>query len=204
MIFFTIIIYVITVIASMGITNVSAERKSAYVFFFVNMTLAITASILYHDILISDFRKLGARQFCILTVLTSMLFLFANLLGTVLYSSFFSPSTSNQEIIQSHVNMFPIEMFITIVFFAPVVEETIFRYIVQNRVKRMFVQVKAKASAAIVITAAIFALFHGGFTVESIPYFFGGLAISAAYDKTDNYLLVICAHSINNLVATLL
>ena len=204
MIFFSIIIYVITAIAGMGITSVSAERKSAYAFFFVNMTLAITAAILYHDILIIDFRKLGARRFSILTALTSMLFISANLLGTVLYSAFFSPSTSNHEIIQSHVNMFPIETFVAIAFLAPVVEETIFRYIIQNQIKRMFVQVKAKACASNVITAAIFALFHGGFTVESIPYFFGGLAISAAYDKTDNYALVICAHSINNLVATFL
>ena len=122
MIFFSIIIYVITVIAGMGITSVSAERKSAYAFFFVNMTLAITAAILYHDILIIDFRKLGARRFSILTALTSMLFISANLLGTVLYSAFFSPSTSNQEIIQSHVNMFPIETFVAIVFLAPVAE----------------------------------------------------------------------------------
>ena len=85
---------------------------------------------------------------------------------------------------------------ITTIFFAPVMEELMFRGILFNRLK-----IRIGIIPAMLISSFIFGIGHdfGGITSA----FLFGMCMCILYLKTDNILIPISVHFINNLVATL-
>lgn len=83
------------------------------------------------------------------------------------------------------------------IIFAPVLEELVFRGVLFNRMK-----IRIGIIPAMIITSFIFAIGHdfGGITSA----FLFGLCMCILYLKTDNILVPMSVHFINNLVATLL
>ena len=83
------------------------------------------------------------------------------------------------------------------VIFAPILEELVFRGILFNRLK-----IRTGIIAAMIISSAIFAIGHefGGITSA----FLFGMCMCIIYLKTDNILMTMSIHFINNLVAVIL
>ena len=86
---------------------------------------------------------------------------------------------------------------IATIIFAPIMEELIFRGVLFNRLK-----IKIGILPAMLISSFIFAIGHdfGGITSA----FLFGICMCILYLKTDNILIPMSVHFINNLVATLL
>ena len=86
---------------------------------------------------------------------------------------------------------------IATILYAPVMEELIFRGVIFNRLK-----IRTGIVPAMVISSFIFAIGHdfGGI----ISAFLFGICMCILYLKTDNILIPMSVHFINNLVATLL
>lgn len=83
------------------------------------------------------------------------------------------------------------------IIFAPVLEELVFRGVLFNRLK-----IRTGVIAAMLISSAIFAIGHefGGI----ISAFLFGMCMCVIYLKTDNILMSMSIHFINNLVAVIL
>ena len=83
------------------------------------------------------------------------------------------------------------------VIFAPILEELVFRGVLFNRLK-----IRTGIIAAMIISSAIFAIGHefGGMTSA----FLFGMCMCIIYLKTDNILMTMSIHFINNLVAVIL
>ena len=86
---------------------------------------------------------------------------------------------------------------ISSIIFAPVIEELVFRGVLFNRLK-----IRTGVIVAMLISSAIFALGHevGGITSA----FLFGMCMCVIYLKTDNILMSMSIHFINNLVAVIL
>lgn len=83
------------------------------------------------------------------------------------------------------------------IIFAPIIEELIFRGVLFNRLK-----IRVGILPAMLISSFIFAIGHefGGITSA----FVFGICMCILYLKTDNILIPMCVHFINNVVATIL
>lgn len=86
---------------------------------------------------------------------------------------------------------------ITAIIFAPIVEELAFRGVLFNRLK-----IRTGIVPAMIISSFIFAIGHepGGITSA----FLFGLCMCILYLKTDNILIPMSVHFINNVVATIM
>lgn len=86
---------------------------------------------------------------------------------------------------------------ITSVIFAPILEELVFRGVLFNRLK-----IRTGIIAAMIISSAIFAIGHefGGMTSA----FLFGMCMCIIYLKTDNILMTMSIHFLNNLLAVFL
>ena len=86
---------------------------------------------------------------------------------------------------------------ITAIFFAPVIEELIFRGVLFNRLK-----IRIGIIPAMLISSFLFGIGHdfGGITSA----FLFGICMCILYLKTDNILVPMTVHFINNVVATIL
>ena len=83
------------------------------------------------------------------------------------------------------------------IIFAPIVEELVFRGVLFNRLK-----IRTGIIPAMLISSFLFAIGHdfGGMTSA----FLFGICMCILYLKTDNILIPMSVHFINNLVATIL
>ena len=86
---------------------------------------------------------------------------------------------------------------ITSVVFAPIIEELVFRGVLFNRLK-----IRIGIVPAMLISSILFAIGHdfGGI----VSAFLFGICMCILYLKTDNILIPMSVHLINNIVATLL
>ncbi|SFL28112.1 hypothetical protein SAMN02910297_00452 [Methanobrevibacter olleyae] len=86
---------------------------------------------------------------------------------------------------------------ISSIIFAPILEELLFRGVLFNRLK-----IRIGVIAAMIISSAIFAIGHEFGGISSAFLF--GMCMCIVYLKTDNILMTISIHFINNLVAVIL
>lgn len=168
--------------------------------------MGFIACYLYRDLFKYEFKKYGKVLELIKTVIIySCLFLGVEVIFNYLYSiSIGSLNTSNQKILDAgnelNFNIYLPCCFARIVA-APIVEEIIFRYILQNGLKNKFKVYGGVIS--ILFTAIIFGILHSGFSKELILYVVPGLLFGMIYNKTNNLLVVIIIHAINNLLSAL-
>ena len=168
--------------------------------------MGFIACYLYRDLFKYELKKCGKVFELIKTVIIySCLFLGFEVIFNYLYSiSIGSLNTSNQKIIDAgnglNFNIYLLCCFARVVA-APIVEEIIFRYILQNWEKNKF-KVHGRV-ISILFTAIIFGILHSGFSKELILYAVPGLLFGMIYNKTNNLLVVIIIHAINNLLSAL-
>lgn len=89
--------------------------------------------------------------------------------------------------------------FATTIFLVPVVEEILFRGIIQESVMREYGKVRG-----LLFAAFIFALAHIAVPQQAVGAFFGGLILGYVYYRTRSLIPVIIIHILNNAVAYLM
>lgn len=172
----------------------------AYTTVIVNALLAAMACLLYRDVFRNGFKKIGTN-FAKQLFLTSVVILSANILMTLLRGMWLSQVTENQEILNNYTAVFPIGMFFDSIIFAPIIEETIIREIIQNRIEENLRGHRPWIS--ILLCSCIFACMHAEISVDFLLYFAIGLILGVTYKKMNNLALVTCTHAVNNLVVFL-
>lgn len=102
----------------------------------------------------------------------------------------------NSESLDVNSNIFIFDAIGTLIF-APVVEELIFRGVLFNRLK-----IRTGIIASMIISSVLFAIGHdfGGITSA----FLFGICMCILYLKSDNILIPITAHFLNNFIAMIL
>lgn len=193
-------------------TDLLTEVILEYTFkgqFFLDLAFLTTFIILWRKRL--SFKVLenkNKKQLALYTSIGAVAFLVCNILLGLIIELIIGPGTStNQEAIESLVSIAPLTLVFTTVFFAPIVEELVFRGSIYTMIRK-----KASPLTTILITGAIFALLHvifgliGGEVKEIvyfIQYFAMGCAFGYVYHKTDSLHVCIAIHMINNLMGVL-
>lgn len=137
--------------------------------------------------------------------------------GSVYVSSFVSnllvvllngaSNSANQEGIETILNAYPIPILIATIFFAPIVEEIVFRFIIFRSIRNKNVIL------AHFISAFLFGFIHvsnqvlvaGNWAemIQIIPYFAMGLVFSLSYERKKTLAAPMALHFVNNLIATI-
>ena len=108
-------------------------------------------------------------------------------------------AAANQEAVEASLGAMPLAMTFSIVIFAPIVEEIVFRLVLM----RMF---NWKPILNIIFSSLIFGLMHviAGGIIHIIPYFLMGLVFAIIYHKNDNIWHATILHVIHNGLTVLL
>lgn len=93
-----------------------------------------------------------------------------------------------------HINLFTFYGFVMVVFISPVSEELIFRGVLLNRLKLIL-----PMTFSILISSVLFAALHSFGSI--ISAFIFAICMTILYLKTDNILVPVFAHFLNNLIA---
>ena len=172
--------------------------------FIVYFILFIVLIIINRDTLIAEFKKIGNK---VISFIIFAIFGFIILYGTsyiinYLYNLYNIGVSQNQNSIENYIlHGNAILTFITVVIFAPLVEEIIYRYSIFSLIKNKIL--------AYVVTIICFALPHMLSTNSSIsewlllmiPYLLSGFILALIYDSSKNIYASIVAHCLNNLLA---
>jgi len=180
--------------------------------FFNMMAYAISmiSPIFFYDFFI--LKPVGKRlQFNFKSMPVSVyLIIFPMMLGMMLISEFFVsliPTTGpvfgdiyrSFESQMSNLATDNISMIITVVIFAPILEEIVFRGILQ----KSLVKKGLKPSYAILISSFIFGAVHG-YPWQLVGAFLLGIVLGTVYEKTKSLLMPILLHAFNNLISALM
>lgn len=164
---------------------------------------------LARDLIKNDFLKIRSiKQFIATIVIFAGFMLFVNIFVGVLYSLISGvETTENQEAIELILDTNMFYTFFTVTIFAPIVEELVFRGGLYN------ILLKSNGKyMALFLSSSIFGFLHvfnalvarnfieifAGFAYVAI-----GLVLGYAYYKTNNILICIGIHFINNFVSFL-
>ena len=125
--------------------------------------------------------------------------LYCNVLGGIIRAEVTGELLSqNQEGLNAAAAALPFLAFIMGVVSAPILEEVVFRYILQGWLREKIK--KGGAFFAVLISGTLFALGHVAAPVDLLLYLPSGLFWGAIYEKTRCISLTIGVHSVNNLV----
>ncbi len=110
--------------------------------------------------------------------------------------------SDNEQTVRMAIKILPLYMSFSVVIFAPIVEELIFRKTIRNIVKNDYIY--------LIISGIVFGLIHISGKVDfngilmSIPYMIMGFDFSYIYYKSKNIFTTIFIHSIHNTILLIL
>ena len=198
-----IIIYIITqlvvsFIAGIAIAAIYGDKSldiinnMTGIISFVSLTIIAAIFItIYHKRIIDDTKRLTKKD--IISILISSIawiiinFMISNLMQKL------NIDMNNQDTVNAALENSKIFTMLTVIIFAPLAEEIVFRYSLSTIIKNniMF----------IIISSIIFGAFHT-LNISIILYIAMGIVFSVIYIKTDkNIMAPTLVHLINNLIA---
>ena len=196
------VIFVVEVIFVIILDSSGMEENyiSALTTIIFSSVLAAYALRLYFREFVDSAQRMGRRSFLLTLVIGSLLALYCNVLGGIIRAGVTGElSSHNQDILNATAAVLPFLAFIRSVVCAPIVEEVIFRYILQGWLREKIK--KGGAFFAVLISATLFALGHVAAPADLIQYLPLGLLLGVIYEKERCISLTICIHSVNNLIA---
>ena len=196
------VIFVVEVIFVIILDSSGMEENyiSALTTIIFSSVLAAYALRLYFREFVDSAQRMGRRSFLLTLVIGSLLVLYCNVLGGIIRAGVTGElSSHNQDILNATAAVLPFLAFIRSVVYAPIVEEVIFRYILQGWLREKIK--KGGVFFAVLISATLFALGHVAAPADLIQYLPLGLLLGVIYEKERCISLTICIHSVNNLVA---
>lgn len=170
-----------------------------HVMFYTNLIFLILFIILFKIIKIKIFRyslkNISKKELKVLVKIALLTILFSIILSN--FVSYFNLMPENQNIIENIAkNTNTLILFLSLVIFAPISEELIFRYTIFGFSKNKVI--------GSVVSSVLFSLAHVlyDFNISSFfIYFSMGLLLSYIYIKTKSVEESIFAHFINNLIS---
>ncbi|MGL4952918.1 MAG: lysostaphin resistance A-like protein, partial [Culicoidibacterales bacterium] len=129
------------------------------------------------------------------------MFLFSFIASLIMMFFQINDASANQETVESLISLVPFISIITIVILAPFVEEIVFRYLLIGGLKK-HMPIWGAATISTVVFALIHVLQAGDF-INIIPYLALGAGLTFAYVRTNNIMVPIALHFIQNFVAVL-
>lgn len=159
---------------------------------FVSYLAVTTAFIgVYYKQLKEKIKKMTKKDF-IYALVGSVILILVNVILYKLLTGI-NAKMENQETIMEAYKNSKVLMLISIILFAPFVEEMVFRYSLSTFIKN--------DAAFVVISSLVFGLMHG-FGIASIIYIALGIILSLIYLKTNkNVIASTIAHILNNAFA---
>ena len=153
--------------------------------YFVTFLILV---IVYRDKLIKDSKKMTKNNFLFIAI-TTIVLLVLNYVITDIFESL-NVEMSNQDAVTELINYYKPFMISSVVLFAPLVEEMVFRYSLSTIFKNNVI--------FIIISSLIFGAMHG-LGIVTIIYVLMGIILAFSYIKTDkNIISSIIIHIINN------
>jgi len=185
--------------------------------FITYAILCIAMLLLTLKVFKHDFKKINLWGRFYLQMLVGVLCTFgAAIAGNMIVMTLGTTEVAmNQELIESALATMPVVMIITIVLFAPIVEEIIFRLVLMNLIKwKVYVPQESdtrfirtlkevfswKPVYSLILSSLIFGLIHvlvGGL-IHIIPYFLMGLVFGYFYLRNKNIWHVTVLHILHN------
>lgn len=166
--------------------------------------LAVITLSLYKNNLQAEFYK-NKKNRLIKNSMIAFLFMFGvKIAAAMVTANFFGEFNSeNQEALDTMVNL-PLPLYLlmigTVSVIGPIIEEIVYRYIIQNFFKKCL---KSRI-ISILLSSLLFGFIHTrNFQPEIIIYFSMGLALGIIYEKSDNILISIGAHMLNNIFSVI-
>ncbi len=175
------------------------------------ITLVVFAVIIGSKRFIGIVKKLISKETLKYGIIGAIAIMGFSIFYNSVISSVFNIDTgnANQENVVAFIKNNAFFGFLSVVVFAPIVEELTYRYCLFGAIS------KRKKWMAYVVSGVVFALMHCvssvleyGFTKELLieflyvpPYLFSGLALCYLYDRTNNLGSSFIAHLLNNLVS---
>ncbi|MBQ0037088.1 MAG: CPBP family intramembrane metalloprotease [Clostridiales bacterium] len=177
------------------------KAEDDYVTLIYYTILFVIAISLYYRVIVDDYYKeKDFFHFCLKSIIIAVIILALNVLSSFAFHCFWPSISSLNE--ESILNMQIVPHIFLPVFAGPVVEEIVFRYILQRWLEKTMG--KHGQWLSIYITGLIFSFFHSGFALDILVYIVPSIFICWAYKRTDNLSMMIFAHMINNFLATVL
>ncbi|MCL2560124.1 MAG: CPBP family intramembrane metalloprotease [Turicibacter sp.] len=163
----------------------------------------LTAALLWitKDVFKQDFAKIKSWSNFTLQMAVGLLFTFAaaTVGSFALQRLGVTEPAANQAAVEASIGVMPIAMVFSVIVFAPIVEEIVFRLVVMD-------MLKMKPVFSIVFSSLIFGLMHvmvGGM-IHIIPYFLMGLVFGVIYHKNENIWYATVLHALHNGATVLL
>lgn len=167
-------------------------------FFDINLLITSILSticfmLIFKKRIISKMKRINSKndlKNCFLISLCTGIGLF----GLVNYAIEISKNPINGVEILTKLSSTNIIMVITVVIFAPLLEEILFRGLIFGKAKEHL-----SLRTAIIIQAVAFSLVHGN-VIQGIYAFFLGIIFALIYEKTETLLIPIIMHMTHNLI----
>ena len=197
------VIFIVVIFLDLFLAIVTDNEEviaSEWTTILISFGLAAYALRLYFREFIDSAQRMGRRSFLLTLVIGSLLALYCNVLGGIIRAEVTGElSSHNQDILNATAAALPFLAFIMSVVCAPIVEEVIFRYILQGWLREKIK--KGGAFFAVLISGTLFALGHVAAPADLIQYLPLGLLLGVIYEKERCISLTICIHSVINLIA---
>ena len=164
----------------------------------ISGVLFVTACVLYREEIRAGLKAYPALRFLLLVVGFCALACISDTLCFTLLP--ISEMTENEALIAESISRFPLGAYLEIILLAPVVEEVLFRHILQGWLKKIIPVYSTVL--AVLLSSALFGFCHVlGLSLEIVPYLLFGLILGVVYERTGNLALVMGIHMANNLVS---
>jgi|GEM_PF-160565 len=186
------------------------DYPESSVFALISYIFVFLVSILFYDLFVVRLNHQNLSFNFKSPHISAYGFLFPMMLGSMFISEFFTefiPTTGKffqryYEILEKSMGVLfddPVTMVFSVSIFAPLLEEIVFRGIIQRGMMNKGV----KPVKAIVISSLIFGIIHAN-PWQLVGAFILGLMLGYAYYKTGSLLIAILLHAFNNTLVTLL
>jgi len=174
---------------------------NALVMFLVYLLLCGVLLFLTREIFWQDLQKLKSGKNFLGQMLIGLICTFsAATIGSMIVTFLGATGPAvNQEMVEATLNAMPLLMVITVAFFAPIVEEIVFRLVLMNHFN-------VAPIWNLILSSLIFGFVHvlvGGI-IHIVPYFLMGLVFGYFYLKNRNIWHVTVLHMLHNGVTTMM
>ena len=176
-----------------GSSSTISDKTLSLINIISYLAIFIVLVIIYHKKLIEDYKRISKKDIKHIAIYTVILivlnFLISNLFAKL------DVEMQNQDAVLNLLNNYKVLMIISIVLFAPVTEEIVYRYSINTLINNKIL--------FIIVSSIIFGAMHGLGVVTTL-YILMGIILSLCYLKTDNNIISsIIIHILNNISGVL-
>ena len=175
------------------IGNTLSDKTLSIINIVSYFAIFLTLIIIYYNKLIQDIKRINKKDITYI-VISAVVLIVLNFIISNLFVSL-NVEMENQDTVVNLLNNYKLLTIISIVLFAPVTEEIVYRYSLSTLFKNK--------ALFIIISSVIFGAMHG-LGIVTILYVLMGIILAFCYLKTDkNIISSIIIHILNNISGVL-